>query len=104
MTMPTRIEWHPCALADLEELDPAVRQRVADAVGRLRLVDDPKQRLLPYVETLKGYWKLRVGDYRVVCELRRDQQGQLVLVIHVVHRGEAYRSRSLRTIRRRSED
>jgi mRNA interferase RelE/StbE len=102
--MPTRVEWHSGALSDLEELDPAVRQRVTDAVGRLRFLDDPKQRLLPYVETLKGYWKLRVGDYRVVCELRRDAQGQLVLVIHVVHRSDAYRSRSVRTIKSRRED
>jgi len=102
--MPTRIEWHGEALEDLEKLAPSIRQRVTDAVGRLRLVDDPKQRLLPYVETLKGYWKLRVGDYRVVCELRRDADGQLVMIILVVHRGEAYRSRSLRTIQRRSED
>ncbi|RYE78656.1 MAG: type II toxin-antitoxin system RelE/ParE family toxin [Hyphomicrobiales bacterium] len=102
--MPTRVEWHPGAFADLEELDPTVRQRVTDAVGRLRFLDDPKQRLLPYVETLKGYWKLRVGDYRVVCQLKRDAQGQLIVVINVVHRGEAYRSRSVRTIQRRSED
>lgn len=101
--MPTRVEWHSEALDDLEVLDPVIAQRITDAVGRLRFVDDPKKRLLPYVETLKGYWKLRVGDYRVVCELRRDEDGQLVVIIHVVHRGEAYRARSLRTIRRRSE-
>lgn len=81
-----------------------MQQRITDAVGRLRKVDDATQRLVPYAENLKGYWKLRVGDYRLVCELHRDDRGQIVIIIHVVHRRDAYRARSVRTIRRRSED
>jgi mRNA interferase RelE/StbE len=102
--MPVRVEWHKKALDDLRELDRATQDRIRRTTAEIKLLDDARQRLVPYVESLKGYWKLRVGDYRVVCELRRDAQGQLVMVIHVVHRGEAYRSRSLHTIKRRSED
>jgi len=97
----TRIDWHPAAFAELQKLTPVVRQRITDAVGTLRHLDDPRQRLAPYVETLKGYWKLRVGDYRVVCELKRQGE-QVVVVIHVVHRREAYQPRSVRTIHRRA--
>lgn len=100
--MPTRIEWHELAIVDLEALDGAVRQRVVDAIGQLRSLDDPRQRLIAYTASLKGFWKLRVGDYRVVCELRRTD-GPLVIVVHVVHRGRAYLARSVKTVRRRSD-
>lgn len=102
--MPVRVEWHQDALNDLRRLDQATQERIRRATADIKQLDDARQRLVPYAENLKGYWKLRVGDYRIVCELRRDAQGQLVMIIHVVHRGEAYRSRSVRTIQRRSED
>ena len=101
--MPTRVEWHKGALEDLESLDKTIQQRITDAIGRLRQVDDPRLRLVPYVEGLKGYWKLRVGDHRVVCELRRDGE-RFVMVIRVVNRNEAYLARNVRIIRRRSDD
>ena len=95
---------HAGAAADLGRLDHAVQACIRRAVYDLEKLDDPRQRLVPYAENLKGYWKLRVGDYRLVCELHRDDRGQLVIIIHVVHRRDAYRGRSVRTIRRRSED
>jgi mRNA interferase RelE/StbE len=77
--MPVRIEWHPATEADLRKLDPVVRKRIVNAVERLGDIDDPRQRLVAYVESLRGYWKLRVGDYRVVCDLQRAADDQLVL-------------------------
>ena len=102
--MPVRVEWHRDALNDLRRLDPATQERIRRTTADIKLLDDARQRLVAYADNLKGYWKLRVGDYRLVCQLRRDAEGQLVMIIHLVHRGEAYRSPSLRTIRRRSED
>jgi mRNA interferase RelE/StbE len=37
----------------------------------------------------KGYWRYRVGDYRVICELRDEEL--LVLVLDLGHRREVYR-------------
>jgi len=41
---------------------------------------------------LRGLRRLRVGDYRVVYELRDDML--VVLVVRVAHRREAYRRRA----------
>lgn len=102
--MPTRVEWHRKALEDLTHLDTTVQERIRRTVADLKLIDDARQRLVPYSENLTGFWKLRVGDYRLVCELERDDRGQFVLVVHVVHRREAYLARNIRLIKRRSED
>jgi len=40
----------------------------------------------PLRATLKGYWKLRVGDYRVVYAI----QGTDLIIYAVCHRREVY--------------
>lgn len=35
------------------------------------------------------YWKYRVGDYRIICDLQDDML--LVLVVRVGHRRDVYR-------------
>lgn len=40
---------------------------------------------------LKGspFWRLRVGDWRAICDLRRDEL--VLLVVKVATRGDAYK-------------
>ncbi len=40
----------------------------------------------PLRRTLKGYWKLRVGDYRVIYKVI----GITVLILRIGHRREVY--------------
>jgi mRNA interferase RelE/StbE len=41
----------------------------------------------PLQRTLKGYWKLRVGNYRVVYRIsRRD-----ILIFGIIHRKDVYK-------------
>jgi mRNA interferase RelE/StbE len=95
-----RIEWHPAAIDDVAALATGDQRRIRKALAELATLDDPRQRLIPYSGNLKGFHKLRVGDFRLVCEIRRD--GQAVLIIHVAHRSFVYGRRSSRTIERRS--
>jgi mRNA interferase RelE/StbE len=37
-------------------------------------------------KTLKGYWKLRVGDYRVVFKIK----GNEIVVLAILHRKDVY--------------
>ena len=70
---------------DLKRLDPPVRQRVVDALERLR-VDDPGVD----VRRLKGSdeERLRAGDWRV--RFTRDFESRVILVLRVLPRGRAY--------------
>ena len=40
-------------------------------------------------DELQGYWRYRVGDYRIICQIRDKEL--LILVIEVGHRREIYR-------------
>lgn len=79
--------------------------RIAKALARLAQLDDPEQRLIPYRQELAGLWKPRVGDYRVICDMLRDDAGRIVVVVHVVHRSRAYLPRDIASLtRRRNKD
>lgn len=57
--------------------------------NRIAPSDDPRQFGKALVGDLSGYWRYRVGDYRIVCQLIDDRL--VVLVVEIGHRREVYR-------------
>ena len=78
------------ASKDLGKLDKSTARRI---VGRLHwLAENLKDASLEALAgELEGLFKLRVGEYRVVYELLREEQ--LILVHAIGHRREVYRKR-----------
>ncbi|MBW4572905.1 MAG: type II toxin-antitoxin system RelE/ParE family toxin [Tolypothrix carrinoi HA7290-LM1] len=66
------IEYEPEALADLEKLTQAVRERV---VKKINWLAENFDQVNPQSLTadLSGFFKLRVGDYRVIYEFNREE-------------------------------
>lgn len=78
------------AVSELASLDKNVGRRVVNRINWLVVnLDNIKPEAL--TGDLAGFYKLRVGDYRVVYEILEDEQ---TLMIHKVgHRREVYRGR-----------
>jgi mRNA interferase RelE/StbE len=86
-----RIEFEPRALKELQEQDPQVQRRLL-AFLRERIAPQADPRGIG--EALHGgelgrFWKYRVGDWRLVCEIR--DRTVTVLVVRIGHRREIYR-------------
>lgn len=80
------LELLASAQRELSELDGAVRKRVAARIDGLQ--ENPR----PIGATkLVGstYWRVRVGDYRVVYSI--EDTKLVVIVVRVGHRREIYR-------------
>jgi mRNA interferase RelE/StbE len=65
----------------------------ADAARDLRKLGHPaQQQIMRYLRALtsdlKGLWRYRVGDYRIVAKIEDDRF--IVLVLTVGHRREVY--------------
>ncbi len=76
------------AVTGLSRIDKQVAQRVLDRIKWLSLhIDDVNHKAL--TGRLRGEFKLRVGDYRVVYELRREANTLTIRLI--AHRSEVYR-------------
>jgi mRNA interferase RelE/StbE len=72
---------------DIPKLNQTLRKRIKKAIEE-RLSISPHQYGEPLRKTLKGYWKLRVGDYRVVFKIERNE----VLIFAIINRRDVYKS------------
>lgn len=80
------IVYHPLVVKnDIPKLGAAVSKRIRRAI-ETKLVLRPEIYGLPLRGSLKKYWKLRVGDYRVVYEIANDQ----VRILVIAHRKDVY--------------
>ncbi|MDV2482516.1 type II toxin-antitoxin system RelE/ParE family toxin [Methanoculleus sp. Wushi-C6] len=82
--MPYTVIWTEKALKNLKQLPRETAARIIAAVERTR--DDPQDHL----QQLQGspFFKLRVGKYRVIVDLRRKTM--IIYVIKVGKRGNVY--------------
>jgi mRNA interferase RelE/StbE len=85
-----RIRILDAATRELTRLDKPVGRRVVERIRWLAAnLDDLNPE--PLIGDLAGFYKLRVGDYRVLYEILYDEQ---TIVIHKIgHRREVYRRR-----------
>lgn len=84
------IEYSGTALTQLRKLDRSVAQRIVRSIERqVNGKGDPRSSGSALSGPLGGLWRYRVGDYRVICEIR-DEAVQ-VLVLRIGHRREIYR-------------
>lgn len=89
--MAWKIELDPAAERELDKLDPQTARRILKFLfERLTTLDDPRS----IGEALKGsrlggFWKYRVGDYRVIARI--EDGALIVLVVRIGNRREIYR-------------
>ena len=84
--MPYVLAYHPQVVEeDLPLLPLNIRDRISRAIVA-RLASAPEQHGRPLKGTLKGYWKLRVGDYRVVFKIA----GTEIWILGILHRKLVY--------------
>ena len=84
--MPYSLLYHPAVRdEDLQKIPRNVQSRLARAI-EARLTTEPARYGAPLRGTLRAYWKLRVGDYRIVYKI----VGQEVWILCIFHRKEVY--------------
>jgi mRNA interferase RelE/StbE len=84
------IEFERDAIRQLNRLDKPVRRRIVEFLERrVAGSGDPRRFGKSMTGDMAGFWRYRVGDYRILCLL---EDGRLVVaVVSVGHRREVYR-------------
>jgi mRNA interferase RelE/StbE len=80
------VRFRPAALRQLRKLDSQIPRRIKSTTETLRTEPRP-----PGVKALtgqRGWLRIRVGDYRIVYEVRDSEL--VVLVIQIGHRSQIY--------------
>ena len=89
--MAFEIEFDPDAVKDLRKLDRSVQQRLVGFLKeRVASLENPRE----LGEALAGaalgnYWKYRVGDWRIICDIQDKRI--VVRVLRVGNHKEIYR-------------
>lgn len=74
----------------LSKLDPGVRRvLVSWLLKHLDGCEDPRAFGKGLVGDKSGIWRYRVGDYRVLCEIKDDEL--VVLALEIGHRRDVYK-------------
>ena len=84
-----KIVYHPLVISfDISKLGTFEKRRIKKAIEQ-KLESLPNKFGLYLRNNLKGYMKLRVGDYRVI--FRIEDVKKQVLVFNISHRSIAYK-------------
>ncbi|WP_018954732.1 type II toxin-antitoxin system RelE family toxin [Thioalkalivibrio sulfidiphilus] len=84
------IEYAQSARKSVKGLDPQTRRRIRNYLEqRVAALQDPRGLGAPLKGEFSELWRYRIGDYRVICELKDEML--IVLVLRIGHRREVYR-------------
>ena len=89
--MAFEVEFDPDALKDLKKLDQPIQERLVGFLRqRIAQLENPRE----IGEALSGaklgnYWKYRVGDWRIICDIQDKRI--VVRVLRIGNRREVYR-------------
>lgn len=81
------VEYTESASKEIHELDGNVKKIIKRAIED-KLMVDPLKFGLPLRRNLSGLFKLRVGDYRIIYQIRKSEV--LVFIIAISHRKNVY--------------
>ena len=73
----------------LRKLDPGIRAMVLRWIDKnLQGCSDPRAHGKALTGSLSGLWRYRVGDYRLIAEIKDDRL--VILMLEVGHRSKIY--------------
>jgi len=79
------LKYHPQVRDDVKKLNKKLKITLAKAIEQ-RLSTQPEKYGKPLRKSLKGYWKLRVGDIRVVFKIKTSE----ILILAILNRKDVY--------------
>ena len=84
------VEYDPHALKKLSKLDSPVRKKIKTWIEtNLEGCENPRRRGKPLEGELSGFWRYRVGDYRIIAEIQDDKI--IIFVINVEKHNDIYK-------------
>ena len=84
------IEYTRTAESQLRKLDRQIARRILDYLDdKIAPLENPRTRGKALTGVLGELWRYRIGDYRVICEIR--DKTLRILVVEVGHRKQIYK-------------
>jgi mRNA interferase RelE/StbE len=83
------IKFSPEFEKEWDKTDPSIQKKVIHFfTERLQREEHPKYFAKPLSGNLKNFWRFRIGDYRVICNLLEEER--IIYLLRIAHRREVY--------------
>ena len=83
------LEFDAAAWRQLRKLPRSAGERILVGLEQVAALENPRQRGKALVGERTGYWRYRIGDYRVIAKIEDGRM--VILVVAIGHRREIYR-------------
>lgn len=88
--MAYKIAFTQYAERQFKKLPHEIKQRVRDYILDLIALDNPYDRGHSLTGNWSGFWRYRIGDWRIITKIEKNQL--LILVVEIGHRSSVYYS------------
>lgn len=86
--MAWKTQFKRSAEKDLQQIDHKQQKRIIAFLTSPGLLENPRSQGKAMKPPYHGFWRYRVGMYRIICELQ--DQVTIILVIEIDKRGDIY--------------
>ncbi len=76
------------AQKDFKKLDISIQKRIKTFTQEIENLENPRGKGKALTGDLKGFWRYRIGDYRLVCEILDNEL--IIYTIKISHRKNVY--------------
>ncbi|MDD6961972.1 MAG: type II toxin-antitoxin system RelE/ParE family toxin [Treponema succinifaciens] len=83
-----KVIFTPKAKKSFLKLDKTIQKQIQKFIEKLEAMSDPRVSGKMLVGNLLGFWRYRVGDYRLLCKIIDKEL--VIVVVEVGHRREVY--------------
>tara|TARA_R100001143_G_scaffold63590_1_gene72972 strand:- start:43027 stop:43293 length:267 start_codon:yes stop_codon:yes gene_type:complete len=84
-----KVEFDHRAQKELRKLDRDTQRRLLTWMSdNLSGSKDPREKGSPLKGKFRGLWRYRVGDYRIICQIKDEEV--LILILRIAHRKDVY--------------
>lgn len=84
-----KLAYTDSAMNTFLSLDKTIQKRVKKYMDEVQKLDNPRARGHALTGQLSGLWRYRVGDWRVICQIKDTEL--IILVVELGHRRNIYR-------------
>ena len=84
-----KLAYTDSAMNTFLSLDKTIQMRVKKYMDEVQKLDNPRARGHALTGQLSGLWRYRVGDWRVICQIKDTEL--IILVVELGHRRSIYR-------------
>ena len=85
------VKFSPLASRELKALDKSIHKPILGYIyQKLETEENPRRFGKALSGNLKDFWRYRIKDYRVICEIKGH--GMEIMAVRVAHRRDVYKN------------